>query len=198
MKVVWRTNQQFWLSHNAVLHSWCSFGFLSVNQYPREFNILSKKKNTNELGQAWENIAGNHRIPWQKKIVSYSDPADTLENKLNNLKPSYSRKKSFPFQKKLKKCSCLGGWILPTRINNNHRKLRRVSCTIHDLSVWDIPFVDTCQYFSRSQAKQAFPSFPSPSFISWFSFHFLRGQNHKSLSTVFFCSKPNGKASYTG
>ena len=110
MKVVWRTNQQFWLSHNAVLHSWCSFGFLSVNQYPREFNILSKK-NTNELGQGWENIAGNHRIPWQKKIVSYSDPADTLENKLNNLKPSYSRKESFPFQKKLKKM------LLPWRVN---------------------------------------------------------------------------------
>ena len=27
MKLVWRTNQQFWLSHNAVLHSWCSFSF---------------------------------------------------------------------------------------------------------------------------------------------------------------------------
>ena len=41
-------------------------------------------KNTNELGLAWQNIVGNPRIPWQKKIAfSYSDPAD----KLNNLKP---------------------------------------------------------------------------------------------------------------
>ena len=45
-----------------------------------------------------------HRIPWQRKIAfSYSDPGDTLENKLNNLKHFYSRKKSFAFQKKLKK-----------------------------------------------------------------------------------------------
>ena len=79
MKLAWRTNQQFWLSHNAVLYSWCSFSFLPVNHYPKEFNIL-QKKNTNELGPAWQNIAGNHRIPWQKKIAfSYSDPGDTLE-----------------------------------------------------------------------------------------------------------------------
>ena len=104
MKLVWRTNQQSWLSHNAVLHSWCSLSFfLSVNHYPREFNIL-QKRNTSELGPEWQKIAGNHRIPWQKKIAfSYSDPGDTLENKLNDLKPLYTRKKSFAFQKKLKK-----------------------------------------------------------------------------------------------
>ena len=42
--------------------------FLSVNHYPREFHIpqkKKKKKKTNELGPAWQNIAGNHRIPWQ-------------------------------------------------------------------------------------------------------------------------------------
>ena len=67
-----------------------------------------KKKKTKELGPAWQNIAGNHRISWQKKIAfSYSDPRDTLEDKLNDLKPLYSRKKSFAFQKKLK-CSFLG------------------------------------------------------------------------------------------
>ena len=41
-----------------------------------------------------------------KKIAfSYSDPGATLQNKLNDLKPVplYSRKKSFVFQKKLKK-----------------------------------------------------------------------------------------------
>ena len=40
------------------------------------------------------------------------------------------------------------------------------------------------------------PSFPSPhpaSFIFWFSFHFSRGQNRKSLSTVFFCSETKRK-----
>ena len=81
MKLAWRTNKQFWLSRNAVLYSWCSFSlFLSVNHYPREFNILLKK-NTNDLGPAWQNIAGNPDIPWWKKIVfSYSDARDTLEN----------------------------------------------------------------------------------------------------------------------
>ena len=42
-----------------------------------------------------------------------------------------------------------------------------------------------------------FPSsFPSPhpaSFIFWFSFHLSRGQNRKSLSTVFFCSETKRK-----
>ena len=37
------------------------------------------------------------------------------------------------------------------------------------------------------------PSFPSPSFIFWFSFHFSRGKNRKSLSTVFFCSESKRK-----
>ena len=38
-------------------------------------------KNTNELGPAWQNIAGNHHIHGQKKIAySYSDTGGTLEN----------------------------------------------------------------------------------------------------------------------
>ena len=43
------------------------------------------------------------------------------------------------------------------------------------------------------------PSLPSPpplppaSFIFWFSFHLSRGQNRKSLSTVFFCSETKRK-----
>ena len=42
--------------------------------------------------------------------------------------------------------------------------------------------------------KPSFP-FPSPSFIFWFSFHFSRGQNRKSLSTVFFYSVTKRKRS---
>ena len=112
MKLAWRTDQQFWLSHNAVLYSWCSFSFfLSVNHYPREFNIL-QKKTPNDLGPARQDITGNHRIPWQKKIAfSFSDEGDTLENKLNDLKPLYSRKKIFALQKKLKKM------FLPWKVN---------------------------------------------------------------------------------
>ena len=47
---------------------------------------------------------GNHRIRWQKKIdFSYLDPGGTLESKRNDLKPLFSRKKSFAFQKKERK-----------------------------------------------------------------------------------------------
>ena len=44
---------------------------------------------------------------------------------------------------------------------------------------------------NRGVCLQAFPSFPSPSpsFIFWLSFHFSRGQNRKSPSPVFLCSK---------
>ena len=48
-------------------------------------------------------VQENHRIRGQKKIAfSYSDPGGTLENKLNNLKPLFSRKKSLTFQKRSK------------------------------------------------------------------------------------------------
>ena len=82
---------------------------------------------------------------------------------------------------------------MPTRINNNHRKLICISSTIYDLSVWNKPLIDTCHYCLTSRANQAlrslantgfqnwgvclqaFPSFPSPlfhilalvSFLAW-------------------------------
>ena len=75
------------LSHNVVLHSGCSFSLrcnplFEIWMYKslsiRENLTSCKKNNTNKLGSAWQNIAGNHRIPWQKKIAfSYSDPGDT-------------------------------------------------------------------------------------------------------------------------
>ena len=111
----------------------------------------------NELGPVWQNIAGNYCIPWRKEIsFSYSDPGDTLENKLNNLKPLYNRKKSFAFQNNLKKMLLHWRQILPTRINNNHRILICVSRTIHDLSVWNKPLIDTCQNCSTSPARIPF------------------------------------------
>ena len=100
--------------------------FLSVNHYPREFTILQKKPN--DLGPARQNIPGNNCIPWQKKIAfSFSDPGDTLENKLNDLKPLYSRKKSFAFQKKLKKM------LLPRRVNlaqQSKQQLQEIKMTV--------------------------------------------------------------------
>ena len=69
-----------------------SLKFGSVNHYPREFlNIPPKKKCTNELG--------------------------TLENKLNDLKPLFSRRERFAFQKKSKRM------LLHRRANIHHKKL---------------------------------------------------------------------------
>ena len=46
----------------------------------------------------------NWSIRGQKKITfSYSGPGGTLENKLNDLKPLFSHKKSLTFQKRSKK-----------------------------------------------------------------------------------------------
>ena len=128
-----------------------------------------------------------HRIPWQRKITfSYSDPGDTLENKLNNLKHFYSRKKSFAFQKKLKKM------LLHFQVNladQNKQQPQEDACHIpymtsqYETNLW--PLIDTFQYCSTSWANQAlcslfrfqnqgvclqaFPSFPFPSPL----FHFL-------------------------
>ena len=78
--------------------------FLSVNHYPREFNIPQKKHQ--RAGPSMTKHCGKPLHFLTKKIAfSYSDPGATLQNKLNNLKPVplYSRKKSFVVQKKLKK-----------------------------------------------------------------------------------------------
>ena len=174
----------------------------SVNHHLREFNI--PKKNTNELGPAWH-IAGNHRIRGQKKIVfSYSDPGGTLENKLNDLKPLFSRKKSLTFQKRSKKT--LLHWRTNLVDQNKQQPLKiNIRVTYHTvLSVWNKPLIDTCQHCSTSRANhalrslanagfqnrgvclQAFRSFPSPSP----HFHFL--------ARVSFLARPKPRILFLG
>jgi len=90
----------------------------------------------------------------------------------------------------------LQGKILSTRINNT----QNVSMlhTIHDLSAWNKPLIDTCQYCSTSRANQvlhflvnlgfqnrgvclqAFPSFPSPLFHVLALASFLARQKPKT------------------
>ena len=180
-------------------------------------NLTScKKKKTNELGPAWQNIVGNNRLPWQKKIAfSYSDPGDTLENKLNNLKHFYSRKKSFAFQKKLKKM--LLHWKL-NLADQNKQQPQEDACHIlymtsqYETNLW--PLIDTFQYCSTSRANQtlrllanagfqnrgvclqAFPSFPSPSPL----FHFFGSRfisrvvkTEDPVCWGFFCSETKQK-----
>ena len=95
--------------------------------------------------------------PWKKTLTSWAQQ-DSLEEtiafenkrksllviqiKLKDLKPLFSRKASLTFQKRSnqRKCSCFGGQILPTRINNNHWKLIYVSPTIpssqYETNLW--------------------------------------------------------------
>ena len=140
----------------------------------------------------------NYRICWQKKIdFSYSDPRGTLENKLNDLIPLFSRKKGFAFKKR--------------RVNladQTKQQSQRVSRTINDLSVWNKPLIDTWQYCSTSRTNQAlrslanagfqnrgvclqaFPSFPSPSPL----FHFLALISFLARpKPVFLCSETKWK-----
>ena len=174
----------------------------SVNHHLREFNI--PQKNTNELGPAWH-IAGSHRIRGQKKIAfSYSDPGGTLENKLNDLKPLFSRKKSLTFQKRSKKMFL--HWRANLADQNKQQPLKiNIRVTYHTvLSVWNKPLIDTCQHCSTSRANQAlrslanagfqnrgvclqaFPSFPSPSP----HFHFL--------ALVSFLARPKPRIPFLG
>ena len=102
------------------------------------------------------------------------------------------------------------------KVNNNRKKRTCVSRTIHGLSVWNTPLIDTCQYCSTSWANQAlsslanagfqtrgvclqaFPPPPPPPFSFWFSFNFSRDQNRKSPSTVFVCSETKRNSCYAG
>ena len=163
----------------------------SVNHHLREFNI--PKKNTNELDPA-RHIVGNHRIRGQKKIpFIYSDPGGTLENKLNDLKPLFSRKKSLTFRKRSKKM--LLHWIANLADQNIKQQQLKINMhvTYHTvLSVWNKPLIDTSQHCSTSRANQALRSLanegfvckrflhslpPPPTFIFWLLFHCSRGQN---------------------
>ena len=189
------------------LYRLCTFVFLirlteqSVNHHLREFNI--RQKNTNELGPAWH-IAGNYRIREQKKMAfSYSDPGSILENKLNDLKLLFSRKKSLTFQKRSKKM------FLHWRANLANQNKQPLKINVRDtyhtvFSVWNNPLIDTCQHCSTSRANQAlrslanagfqnrgdclqaFPSFPSPSP----HFHFL--------ALVSFLARPKPRIPFLG
>ena len=138
---------------------------------------------------------------------------DTLENKLNDPKPLFCRKKSLTFQRRSKKMFL--HWRANLADQNKQQPLTiDIRLTYHTvLSVWNKPLIETRQHCSTSRANQAlcslanagfqnrgvclqsFPSFPSPSptFIFWLLFHFSRGQNRESRSSVFLCSETKRK-----
>ena len=132
-----------------------------------------------------------------------------LKNKLSDLKPLFSHKKSLTFQKRSKKMFL--HWTANLADQNKHQPLKiDIRVTYHTVhSVWNTPLIDTCQHCSTSRANQApnagfqnrgvclqaFPSFPPPppTFIFSLLFHFSRGQNRESRSSVFLCSETKRK-----
>ena len=93
-----------------------------------------------------------------------------------------------------------------------------MSRTIHDLSVWNKPLIDTCQYCSTSRANQALRSLANAGFQSrglstsvsflplplplfpFFGFRFISREvkTENSFPRSFFAPKPNWNACYAG
>ena len=67
----------------------------------------------------------------------YSDPGGTLENKLNDPKPLFSRKKSLTFQKRSKKMS-LPSWRANLADQNKQQPLksRTISSSQYETNLW--------------------------------------------------------------
>ena len=132
-----------------------------------------------------------------------------LKNKLSDLKPLFSHKKSLTFQKRSKKMFL--HWTANLADQNKHQPLKiDIRVTYHTVhSVWNTPLIDTCQHCSTSRANQAptagfqnrggclqaFPSVPSPSphFHFFALVSFLACQNRESRSSVFLCSETKRK-----
>ena len=103
---------------------------------------------------------------------------------LTTWNPYLVARRALRFKRGQRKCSCIGGQILPTRINNNHWKLIYVSRTIpssqYETNLWSTRHVNIarlaepirrCVRWWRTRVfkiegfcLQAFPSFPSPYF----------------------------------
>ena len=132
-----------------------------------------------------------------------------LKNKLSDLKPLFSHKKSLTFQKRSKKMFLHWTANLADRININHWKLIYVSRTIpstqYETHLWSThvnivrlaaPIRRRTQVFKIEGfvCRRSLPSPPPPpTFIFSLLFHFSRGQNRESRSSVFLCSETKRK-----
>ena len=138
-----------------------------------------------------------------------------IQIKLNQTtwNPYLVARRALRFKRGQRKCSCIGGQILPTRINNNHWKLIYVSRTIpssqYETNLWStlVNIVRLTELIRRCVrwrtqvfkikgfvCKRFLPSPPPPpTFVFWLLFHFSRGQNWESRSSVFLCSKAKRK-----
>ena len=103
MKLAWRTNQQFWLSHNAVLYSWRSFSFFICNSLSERI-LTSCKKTLTTWAQRDKTLQETIAFPDNRKSLLVIQIQETLWRiNVTTWNPLYSPKKNFAFQKKLKK-----------------------------------------------------------------------------------------------
>ena len=160
-------NQQSWLSHNALLHSWNPFFEIWICK------SLSERKKTLTTWAQLTKHCRNHRIRWQKKIdFSYLDPGGTLESKRNDLKLLFSRKpRALRFKRRRENRANLA--------DKNKQQLQR-ACHVpymtsqYETKLWSthVNIVRLAEPISRCvrwrtqvfKIEGAFHSFPSPLF----------------------------------
>ena len=127
--------------------------------------------------------------------------------------PYLVARRALRFKRGQRKCSCIGGQIFRTKINNNHWKLIYVSRTIpssqYETNLWSthVNIVRLAEPIRRCVRwrTQGFkieglvckrfllsPP-PPPTFIFWLLFHFSRGQNRGSRSSIFLYSETKRK-----
>ena len=159
----------------------------------------------------------NHRNPWQRKIAfSYSDPGNTLEDKLNDPKPLFSRKKIFAFQKKLKKM--LLQWSANLADQNKQQPQEINMCHVpymtsqyettfdrHMSILLDWPSQSGAAFagermFSKWRGLSASVSFLPLPLPPLFGSRFISRavKTEDPLPWSFFAPKPNGNACYAG
>ena len=135
---------------------------------------------------------------------SYSDPVGTLESKLNDLKPLFSRKKSLTFQKRSKKMFL--HWRANLADQNKQQPLKiNIRVTYHTvLSVWNKPLIDTCQHCSTSRANQALRSLANAGFqnrgvcLQAFPSFLFRSPHFHFLALVSFLARPKPRIPFHG
>ena len=127
--------------------------------------------------------------------------------------PYLVARRALHFKRGQRKCSCIGGQIFWTKINNNHWKLIYVTRTIpssqYETNLWSThvnivrltePIRRCVRWRTQVFKIEGFvckrfllsPP-PPPTFIFWLLFHFSRGQNRESRSSVFLCSDTKRK-----
>ena len=187
-------NQQSWLSH-VVFHSWCSFS-LRCNPF---FEIWICKWLSE---RSFKHPAKKHQRAGSSKTKHFRKPSHSL-TKENCFSLFRSRRH---FGEWIKRSEAL---ILSQEelcVSKEVKENVSLSRTIHDLSIWNKPLIDTCQYCSTSRANEALRSLansrglsasvsflpPSLPPLSFFRSRFI-SRAAKTENPVFLCSETQRK-----